>query len=153
MDKNTVTGLLLIVLIFLVFSIYNNRQLTKGFDSAVAAAETEISNGNLEKAIIEYENALRYRPNDASILEKLRQLNVELGIVQEPSHLTDIQIADDNNLEVLPPRPVDSARFGPFSKAVYGENEFIILENDLIEMKIATKGGRVWSSAQRVCQT
>lgn len=145
MDKNTVTGLLLIVLIFLVFSIYNNRQLTKGFDSAVAAAETEISNGNLEKAIIEYENALRYRPNDANILDKLRQLNIELGIVQEPSHLTDIQIANDNNLEVIPPQPVDSSRFGPFSKAANGENEFITLENDLIEMKIATKGGRVWS--------
>ncbi len=146
MDKNTITGLLLIVLIFLGFSIFNNRQLTKGFDTAVIAAETEIENGNLEKARVEYENALRYKPNNADVLRKLGQINAELGISEEVARVTDTLPVSGNDVNVAPVQQErDSSRYGLFSMAAFGQNEFITLENDLIEMKIATKGGRVWS--------
>ena len=38
MDRNTITGLILILLVF-IGSIYNNNRLNKGFENAIAAAK------------------------------------------------------------------------------------------------------------------
>ena len=39
-----------------------------------------------------------------------------------------------------------SSQYGVFSKAVIGENQFIILENNKVEIKISLKGGKVYSA-------
>ncbi|NMB52746.1 MAG: hypothetical protein GX999_10495, partial [Bacteroidales bacterium] len=80
MDRNTITGLILIFLVFIGFSIYNNNRLNKGFENAIAAAEEQVANGNLERARTEYVNALRFKPNQPEVLQKLNELNVKLGI-------------------------------------------------------------------------
>jgi len=151
MDKNTITGLILIFLIFIGFSIYNNSRLNKAFENAVIAAETELSKGNLEKARTEYISALRFKPDKPEIIEKLNELNLKLGIVPGAS----VQPADSVNqepetVETAPvttgPAIVDESRFGVFAGAATGKDEFITLENDKINLKIALKGGRVYSA-------
>jgi len=149
MDKNTITGIILIFAIFIGFSIYNNNRLNKGFKEALSAAETEVANGNLERARTEYVNALRFKPNQPEVLAKLNELNIKLGIV--PSQLAaDTAKVKTESKESLPVTPVitstDGSQYGPFAHAVKGEDDFITLENNLIELKISQKGGRVYSA-------
>ncbi len=149
MDKNTIIGIILIFLIFIGASIFNNQRLNKGFENAVATAETEIANGNLERARTEYVNALRFKPNQSDVLEKINDLNLKLGIVPEaPVEDTtlskaSVQIQDQTS-------PVtdtgDGAQFGVFANAAVGEDGLITLENNLLELKISLKGGRVYSA-------
>jgi YidC/Oxa1 family membrane protein insertase len=148
MDRNTITGLILIFAIFIGFSLYNSSRLNKSFEKAVTTAEYEMSQGNLERARTEYVNALRFKPNQPEIITKLSELNVQLGITPE-TPVTDTAVIQPEKVDVkaLPvSRPDDGTQYGIFSASVSGENEFITLENELVELKISTKGGRVYSA-------
>ena len=150
MDRNTVTGLILILAVFIVFSIYNNRQLTKGYNEAVKLAESELADGDLEDARANYLNALRFKPNDPVVLEKLNDINIALGLVEAEAKGNDIsQNVMDYEESSLPDSVIAAQlanRYGAFASAVKGENELITLENDLIELKISSKGGRIYSA-------
>ncbi len=146
MDKNTITGIVLIFLIFIGFSLYNSSRLNKEYEKAVAAAEAEVGKGNLERARTYYVDALRYKPNQPEVLEKLSDLNVKLGITpEETAKDTTIQITESK--DSIPAAPakvaVDGSQFGVFAGAAEGVDEFITLENDKIELKISLKGGKV----------
>jgi len=148
MDRNTITGLVLIFLIFIGFSFYNNNRLNKAYENAVTLAETSYAKGEFETARGEYVNALKFKPNQADVIAKLNELNLRLGIS------TEVQKADS----AIAPKPVaelpagdqqsqvDITQYGVFSGAVKGENEFITLENNKVELKISLKGGRVYSA-------
>jgi YidC/Oxa1 family membrane protein insertase len=149
MDKNTIIGIILIFLIFIGFSVYNNNRQNKAFEAAVKVAETEVVNGNLERARTEYVNALRYKPNQPDVLEKINELNIKLGIV------TGNQVTDTAGVKVdslvavsagQAAKPEDANQYGVFSGAVKGKEDFITLENNKIELKISLKGGRVYSA-------
>jgi len=151
MDKNTITGLILIFLIFIGFSIFNSSRLNKEFEKAVSAAETELNRGNLEKARAEYINALRFKPNQPDVIEKLNDLNVKLGTVPGAAEQTADTVKKEAELRSTIPvtsEPVteDESRYGVFSGAAKGSDDFITLENDKINLKIALKGGRVYSA-------
>ena len=45
MDKNTITGIILIFAIFIGFSIYNNSKLNKAYEKAVSSAESYYAKG------------------------------------------------------------------------------------------------------------
>jgi YidC/Oxa1 family membrane protein insertase len=150
MDKNTITGIILIFAIFVGFSIYNSSRLNKKFEIAVKAAETEIANGNLERARTEYVNALRFKPNQPEVLAKLNDLNIKLGISTE-APIQDTTKAQPAVKEVAPsvtPARMtgDDSQYGIFASSAKGEEDFITLENDKLEMQISLKGGRVYSA-------
>ena len=146
MDKNTIIGIVLIFLIFIGFSLYNSSRLNKEYEKAVAAAEAEVGKGNLERARTYYVDALRYKPNQPEVLEKLSDLNVKLGITPgETAKDTTIQITESkDSIPVAPAKvAVDGSQFGVFAGGAEGADEFITLENDKIELKISLKGGKV----------
>jgi len=149
MDKNTITGIILIFAIFIGFSIYNGSKMNKGFENAVKTAESEVAAGNFERARTEYVNALRFKANNPEVLAKIEELNVKLGItpvgqVADTAKLENASKTD--SLSGRPAIPEDANQYGAFAKAAIGENEFITLENNKIELKISTKGGRVYSA-------
>ena len=148
MDRNTITGLILIFLVFIGFSIYNNNRLNKGFENAIAAAEEQVANGNLERARTEYVNALRFKPNQPEVLQKLNELNVKLGITPASQDQDPLQSvpAETDPLAGTGQVVTDPDRLGVFSAALEGEEDFITLENNLLELKISLKGGRVYSA-------
>ena len=149
MDKNTIIGIVLIFLIFMGFSMFNNARLKKGYNEAVELAKTEIVNGNLEKAKTQYINALRFKPNDPVVLEELNKLNLELGITQAPQTTDTLSATEATTLPTAIQETTeiaDSSIYGSFAGSVRGENDFITLENNLLELKIALKGGRVYSA-------
>jgi len=149
MDKNTITGLILIFLIFIGFSVYNNSRQNKAYEKAVAVAETSYARGEYEAARTEYVNALRYKPNQADVISKINELNLRLGITTEEQKVDSTSTKVMKNDLAIPGSAntqVDSSQYGVFAKAAFGDNEFITLENNKIELKISLKGGRVYSA-------
>ncbi|HOW41717.1 MAG TPA: membrane protein insertase YidC [Bacteroidales bacterium] len=147
MDRNTITGIVLIFLIFIGFSLYNNSRLNKGYEHAIAVADSFYAKGQLENARAEYINALRYKANQPDAVAKINDLNQKLGlsVAVEDSSSTSEQ---KNQAEAQPAGavPAVTTDFGIFTSAATGDNEFITLENNKIELKIALRGGRVYSA-------
>jgi len=150
MDRNTITGIILIFAIFIGFSIYNNSRLNKGYEKAVEVAESYYAKGEYENARAEYINALRYKPNQADAIAKVNELNSKLGISSEGTAKKDtVKTAEGQQALPSATGPVqagDPGQYGIFASAATGENDFITLENSKLEIKIARKGGRVYSA-------
>ncbi len=147
-DKNTIIGIILIIAIFIVTSVINNSRKTKAFENAVEVAEAEVAKGNLERARTEYVNALRYKPNQPEVIEKISELNVKLGITPEEPETDTTQVEElhEEAPSEMEPVSVDASRYGAFAGAVQGSEELIILENNKIELTISPKGGRIYSA-------
>jgi YidC/Oxa1 family membrane protein insertase len=149
MDRNTITGIVLIFLIFIGFSVYNTSRLNKSYQKTIVVAETLYRSGDFEKAKTEYMNALRLKPNQADVILKINEINQTLGITgieAKTDSLTTNAVAS----QALPEKPVVAKEVpvpsGAFSNSYSGENDFITLENNKLELKIALKGGRVFSA-------
>ncbi len=163
MDKNTITGLVLIFAIFIGFSIYNSKKLDKKFKEAVEIAEAEYARGDLENARTEYLDALKLKPNEPDVLAKINEINSKLGIVPEEKQKvqadtvspekskTEVPAQPETRTETATetrtePQEQDAGKYGAFAGDVKGKEEFITLENNRVSLKIALKGGRVYSA-------
>ena len=164
MDRNTITGLVLIFLVFIGFSLYNNSQLNKGFEKAIEIADSYYAKGEFENARTEYINALRYKPNHPDAIAKVRELNVKLGLEDEAKVVETTANDSVNSRDVaksLSPALSVAEReavkqtdqYGAFASAAVGENEFITLENNILEVKISLKGGKVISARLKEYRT
>jgi len=149
MDRNTITGIILIFAIFIGAGIYNNSRVNTGYKNAILAAEQSYSKGDLLSARSEYINALSFKANQPDAVAKLNEINLKLGIVTG-TQKADSVLSQKPNSEVPITNPsvvpVDINQYGIFAKAAIGENEFITLENNKVELKISPKGGRVYSA-------
>ena len=79
MDRNTITGLVLIFAIFIGFSLYNSQKNNKAFDSLVSVADSLYEAGDYDKALIEYQKALQYKRGEPATIEKVRQIRDRLA--------------------------------------------------------------------------
>ena len=149
MDRNTITGIILILAIFIGFSLFNNSRNNKASKAAMELADSRYAAGDLESARAEYVNVLRYKANQPEAIARLNEINQKLGIGNVTSSTDSTNIRQTNQQQVLPGQSTllsDSTRYGVFSKAVKGKDDFITLENNKVELKIALKGGRVYSA-------
>jgi YidC/Oxa1 family membrane protein insertase len=156
MDRNTITGIVLIFVIFIGFSIYNTSRLNKGFENAVKVAEAEYAKGEFENARAEYVNALRFKPTSADAIAKVNELNKKLGIISESpvaDTLSSKKTSADQPVVSLPAVVSDMSQYGVFAQAAEGRNDFITLENNKVELKISLKGGRVYSARLKEYRT
>jgi YidC/Oxa1 family membrane protein insertase len=149
MDRNTITGIILIFVIFIGFSIYNNSSRNKSYVKTIEVAESYYAKGELENARAEYINALRYKPNEPVALAKVNELNLKLGIgivEQKVDTLSSKQQTTARQIPVTVTSSADNSQYGVFSNSAKGENGFLTLENNKVELKISLKGGRVYSA-------
>jgi YidC/Oxa1 family membrane protein insertase len=146
MDKNTISGIILIFAIFIGFSIYNNSQRNKAFEKALSEAELSYAKGELETARTEYINALNFEPNQPEVIEKLNELNIKLGIVSDTQPSDSLKIKVSNQHYTVAENIDDMINSGVFSKTSKGINEFITLENNKLKLIISLKGGKVYSA-------
>ena len=120
MDRNTITGIVLIFAIFIGFSIYNNSRNTRAYENTVQIAESHYAKGELEAARTEYINAMRFKPNQPDLIEKINQINLKLGNVPE-THKTDTVITRQPKTETpltnTPGVPKDIGQYGVFAQA------------------------------------
>jgi YidC/Oxa1 family membrane protein insertase len=149
MDKNTITGIILIFAIFIGFSIYQNSQKNKAFQKSMVVADSLYKKGDFEKARTEYINSLRFKPNNPEVLLKLNDINQRLGIstpVTQSDSIKSKPVIIDSLKKKLANKIPDAKQYGAFSVAATGKNDFITLENNKLELKISLKGGRVYSA-------
>ncbi|MDR2887038.1 MAG: membrane protein insertase YidC [Bacteroidales bacterium] len=157
MDRNTITGIILIFLIFIGFGVYNSSRLNKSYEQTIEVAEAYYAKGELENARAEYINALRYKPNQPDAVAKVREIGTQLGLEgnsEQPlatvgnSGNSDSTLAQTTAEATLPADPS-----GAFAASATGENEFITLENNKLEIKISLKGGKVISARLKEYRT
>lgn len=149
MDRNTITGIILIFIIFIGFSVFNTSRTNKAFEKVVAVAESEYLKGDYEAARSEYTDALRIKPNQPQALSRINEINLKLGNTLEKQQPDSLVAPQTNSLvqsAVQSKTHSDSSQYGVFAQDVNGENEFITLENNKLELKISLKGGRVYSA-------
>ncbi len=147
MDRNTITGIILIFAIFIGFSLFNNNKMNKEYEKAVQVAESHYAKGELETARAEYINALRFKPNEAEAIAKVNEINQKLGIAPATQKI-DTVVTQQTPVPQLPQADAetDINQYGIFGKAAVGENDFLTLENNKVELKLSLKGGRVYSA-------
>ena len=119
MDKNTITGLLLIMAILIGYSV-----LTSPSKEEVARMQRQ------RDSILQVNQ------------EEQTRLNEEMRIAeQQQQQMLSSELAVDDTLRQ---RQLQD-RFGAFGSAVDGEDRFVTLENDVMIMRVATRGGRPYS--------
>ena len=113
MDKNSITGFLLIGLLVFAFSWYNKPS--------------------------EAQLAAKQRYQDSVALVKAGQQRIEAERLALEQNIAD----NSENLSDSARQAVLTAEFGSFASSATGKNEIITLENDLLELRLSTKGGLI----------
>jgi len=120
MDKNTIIGFGLILLILFGFS-YLNRPSKE-------AIEQKRINDSI--ALVEYQKKVEAAQIAAQTPDSLAELTPNIvGSVDSSAILQNL-----------------SSKYGAFAASAQGNEEIITLENDLINLKISTKGGSIVSA-------
>src|SRR5664280_2507003 len=152
MDRNTITGLILIFLIFIGFSVYNSSRTNKMIEKALVTAEAEYARGDLEAARTEYVNILRIKPTEPVALARVSEINSKLGSIPGNQKSDSLAVKQTNsatgvnNSQGTQGTQTEINQYGVFAQSAVGQNDFITLENNKIELKISLKGGRVYSA-------
>ena len=119
MDKNTWIGIGLIVLVIIGFNIFTRPS--------------------------KEELARRQRVNDSiQLVEQQRAAEAEAQMaLQQLSQGTELtqEVTDSAALQQQ-----IAAQYGVFADAATGENEHLVVENDLLRLDFASKGGRIYSA-------
>jgi len=149
MDKNTITGIILIFLIFIGFSVYNGHRSNKSYEKIVTKADSLYARGEMENARAEYINALRFKPNQPEAIEKINELNQKLGFVSSAQNTDTLKSTlpeEKPALQETVPERINSDKLGVFAGTAAGDTGLITLENNKIVLKISLKGGKVYSA-------
>lgn len=110
MDKNTITGFLLILLIIIGFSWLNKPN----------------------KEQMEAARLQQMKQDSIALVESQRQNNA----VAETSAVKMDSLSVDS---------VNNNKYGSFAKFLKGDNQYSTISNNLMELKMASKGGRIAS--------
>jgi YidC/Oxa1 family membrane protein insertase len=121
MDKNTITGLGLIFVILITFSYFN-----KPSESDIEAAKRQ------RDSIVQVEAA---KAQQAEIEAKAAAATLQAKVTNLPSDSAGIA-GVENDLKNL---------YGVFYEAAKGTEKFITLENNLMKVRVSTKGGKIYS--------
>lgn len=121
MDRNTISGLVLIFVILITFSYFNKP------------SKEEVEAAKRKRDSIEQVQAEQQR-----IAEKKAQ---EATTTQQPQEKADSTTA----AKTVPASENRKDEYGAFGDAAVGTEKFVTLENNLIKVKVSTKGGRIYS--------
>jgi predicted negative regulator of RcsB-dependent stress response len=116
MDRNTVTGIILIFLIFLGFSLYNNHRTGKFFEAETEYADSLYAAGNYDEARESYIRALNFKPKDQPTINKVKELNTRLGLRTETPQIQAATVTSDTaaTVSAMPVSVTDSNAYGVF---------------------------------------
>lgn len=163
MDKNTLTGIIIIIAIFILFGMFNTQKTRKAYEEEIGVADSLFDARNYEASRLAYRKAFTYRVNEDYVLERIDRIN---SIITPDTARTYSATTNANKQEETISQMVESVekrvvysdeeaqnRYGVFSSSASGENSFINLENDKVKIKLSTLGGRVYSAEIKNYQT
>jgi len=143
MDRNTIIGILLIALIFIVYSYFNNSRLTKSYEREIVVADSLYEAENYAEAINAYRKAASYKPRETYPMSRVDEINRIMGV--EMAEETDTIIEEEPPAEpVISGTEIQSTT--AFQEDPGRENEFIVMENEAVRLTFATLGGRPYSA-------
>lgn len=122
MDRNTIIGLLLILAIFIGYTIYTSP------------TEAE----RLRRQQVQ-DSIARVQEQQARVRDSIDRLRQETPTEQEPARVTKERAPENDSLV----RSELFDRLGVFAGAGNGEQKFYILENEKIKVRISNHGGKV----------
>lgn len=122
MDKNTIIGLLLILAIFVGYSIITTP-----------SAEQRLRQQQIQDSIADV------RMRNTRIQDSLRQLRAENTDTQAGNLQEQSQVSADSNAETA----ALTNKLGVFAGSGTGEKKYFVLENEVIKLKISNKGGKI----------
>lgn len=163
MDKNTITGIIIIIAIFILFGMYNTKKTKKAYEDEIGVADSLFDARNYEAARLAYRKALTYKVNEEYVYERIGSIN---SIITPDTASIYPATANETKPEETKRQFVESAEkavvysdeevqnmYGAFSSSASGENSFITLENDKVKIELSTLGGRVYSAEIKNYQT
>ena len=126
MDKNTISGIALIFIIFIFFSWWNSP------------SEEEQMNMDHKRDSI------------AQVIQIQRITDSIRNTVQMNSNNfqeQEIEVAENNQEEALTETTQDiKDKYGVFANSTIGEQKFIEIESDVLKLKFSNKGGRIYEA-------
>ncbi|MDR4988122.1 MAG: membrane protein insertase YidC [Bacteroidales bacterium] len=125
MTKENILGLVLIAAILIGYSIW-----------MAPSEEERLEARRLQDSIREVQ--LRERARAEAILEEQAR-QVEDDMAGMPETFTDPAVKDSLEQNRI------RSRMGYFSRSAIGEEEYFVLENDVMKLKVTTKGGHPYS--------
>ncbi len=168
MDRNTIIGILLIGVIFIGYSYYNNNKLDKAYDKEISYADSLFIAEDYAQAILAYRKAQSFKPREQYPQTQISEINQTMGLydnspdlnTQSPDTTQEQDkkenISTDVSLEGNKTYQSDKEResqYGAFYKASIGEEKFITLENNLVKLVFTNKGGKLYSAELKEFQT
>jgi len=133
MDKNQITGIVLISVIVIGFMIWmqpSKEQLAKQKQTKDSIALVE-------------QNKLQPDTNKTVKVEILKPEDTLLDYTKKILNKENLTSSDSIVLDSLNQKLYDL--YGDFAKSSIGSEKFYTLENDLVKIKILNKGGRIYS--------
>jgi YidC/Oxa1 family membrane protein insertase len=118
MDKNTVTGIVLIFLILIGFSYFNRP------------SKEEIT-------------AAKHKNDSLRQVELARQIKTEKEAKKQENTSASEAFTDSISSEAM--QNEKKEKYGVFADASEGKEQFYVLENNLIKVTISNKGGKIYS--------
>jgi len=128
MDKNTILGLVLIMAILIGFSIYNQP------------SEKERAEKHKKDSLELAQRKKTEKPKVVAADTNKKNVN---GNTKDTT-ITDAKTFGNTNVDSSK-AVVSQLQYGLFSKAAKGNNTTYTIENDLMKIKLASKGGRISS--------
>jgi YidC/Oxa1 family membrane protein insertase len=144
MDKNTIIGLLLIGLLFVGFSYYNNHQKDKAYKHEIEVADSLYRIKKYSDARESYLRAARIKPPDDHVIRRVSSIDSLLHFEQRDTTVAgspEKKIKEEKAQPAVVVAGKDTVSILPAG----GEKQFFTVENDLAKYKFTTLGGRLYS--------
>ena len=139
MDRNTITGIVLIGLIFIVFSYYNSTQRNRSFERELHIADSLYRESDYAAAREAYLKALAYKPTDPLARNQVSAIDSILALENQDT-LTAVPVS-----EPIPEKNVQEARtYTDTTLSSEQENRFVTVENEVMKITFSSRGGRVY---------
>ncbi len=129
MDRNQITGIVLIALILIGYSYFT------------APTKEQIEKARQEKL---RQDSLRRLQDEQEKIQAAKFINEQ----NDSSNSETVLLKDSTSIDTTKINQIKES-FGSFGDAAIGKQEFFILENENIKLKISTKGGRPYSAEMK----
>ncbi len=148
MDRNTVIGLLLIGLLFVIFSYFNSNQRKISYDKELHVADSLYEVQKYDQARGTYLKALSFEPSEEYPRNRVTQIDSIIRS-RQPDTLSKQGTVPAKKTS-QPVKAVDRTMSQAMTEAkpadtLHVKEQLITIENDLMKLRLSTRGGRVYS--------
>ena len=126
MDRNSVIGLVIIALILVIYGIVNRP-------SEEERQRMQRVRDSLQRVEQMQQDTQQKKQQQVETQQQTPQTQAQQAQTQKTQQTKDSTDAALSDI------------YGPFAVSAKGENEFVVLENELMKARISTKGGRPYS--------